>query len=85
MGKRRYAKEELARRGREIFERQIEATLSPESKGKIAAIDVESGSFAVADNTLSASDEVFARHPDAQIWFVRVGFSTVHRFGSTLD
>jgi hypothetical protein len=81
MRERKYSKEELARRGQEIFCREIAATLEPGSKGKIAAIDVESGSFVLGDDTLSASDKLFALHPNAQIWFVRVGYPAVHRFG----
>jgi hypothetical protein len=29
-----------------------------------------------------ASDRLLARHPDAQIWFLRIGHRALHRFGS---
>ncbi len=51
------------------------------NKGKIVAIDIETEEFGVADNTLTASDRLLARCPDAQTWFVRVGHHIVHRFG----
>jgi len=35
----------------------------------------------VAVGTLSAADRLLMRHPDAQIWFVRIGHRGVHRFG----
>lgn len=52
------------------------------NRGRVVAIDVDIGAFEVADDTLSASRQLLARHPDAQIWCVRVGHPAVHRFGS---
>lgn len=77
----RYSKEEFARRGNEIYERQVRSQVEAEHKGKIVAIDIETGAFEVAENTMVASDRLLARYPDAQIWFVRIGHRGVHRFG----
>jgi hypothetical protein len=41
--------------------------------------DVETGEFAIGENSLNASDILLERLPDAQIWFVRVGHRAVHR------
>ncbi|WP_317615801.1 hypothetical protein [Phormidesmis priestleyi] len=49
--------------------------------GKIVAIDIEMGAFEVAKNSLTASDLLLAHHPNAQIWFVRIGHRAVHRIG----
>lgn len=77
----RYSKEEFARRGTEIYDRDICPQLPPGSDGKIAAIDIESGMYEIGENTIQASDRLFARCPDAQIWFVRIGRPAVHRIG----
>ena len=77
----RYSKEEFARRGNEIYERHIRPLVTEGNKGKIVAIDIETGVFEVAEDTLTASDRLLARCPSAQTWFVRVGHHTVHRFG----
>jgi hypothetical protein len=77
----RYSKEEHVRRGKEIYERQVRAKVEPTSKGKIVAIDVDSGEYEVAENSLAASQQLLSRCPDAQIWCVRVGSPAVHRFG----
>ena len=69
----RYSKEEFARRGNEIYERQVRSQVEEGNMGRIAAIDIETGAFEVAEDTLTASDLLLARHPDAQIWFVRIG------------
>ena len=45
------------------------------------AIDVDSGAFEIADDALTASERLFAVHPAAQPWFVRVGHRAVHRLG----
>ena len=36
------------------------------SRGRIVAIDIETGEFEVADDPLAASDQLFARCPDTQ-------------------
>jgi hypothetical protein len=51
------------------------------NQGKIVAIDVDTGAFEVAEDTLTAADRLLARRPDAQIWSVRIGHRAVHRFG----
>lgn len=79
---RRYSLEEMARRGDEIYERAVLPRLSPEDKGKLVLIDVESEDWEMDRNELTASDRLRARKPDAQVWMRRVGYSYVHRFGS---
>ena len=64
--KRRYGKEEFARRGDEIFESQVRPRLKPEDDGKFAAIDVESGAYELDPDELEACDKLNARIPDAQ-------------------
>ncbi len=77
----RYAKEEFARRGTEIYERDIRPLVEAGNKGKIVAIDIETGEYEIAEDTVTASEHLFQRLPDAQIWFVRVGHRSVHRIG----
>jgi hypothetical protein len=78
----RYSKEEFARRGTEIYEQQIRPQVEKNNTGKVVAIDIETGAFEIADDTITASDRLLAHHPDAQIWFIRIGHRGVHRFGS---
>jgi hypothetical protein len=77
----RYSKEEFARRGQDIYERQIPAQVEAGNHGMIVAIDIETGAFEVAKDVLTASDRLLARYPNAQAWFVRIGAQAVHRFG----
>ena len=77
----RYSKEEYARRGNEIYERQVRPQVEEGNEGRIVALDIETGAFEVAEDTLTASDRLLARYPNAQPWFVRIGHRAVHRFG----
>jgi hypothetical protein len=78
----RYSKEEFAQRGSEIYESQVRSQVEANNYGKIVAIDIETGAFEVADNTISATDRLYERYPDAQPWVLRVGHRSVYRFGS---
>ena len=77
----RYSKEEHARRGNAIYDQQIRQKVEAGNRGKVVAIDVDSGVYEVADDTLTASQRLLERHPNAQVWCVRIGYRAVHRFG----
>jgi hypothetical protein len=74
--------EELARRGDELYRRQVRSQVEAAHKGSIVAIDVDTGDFGIGEDELAASGPLLAQRPDAQIWFVRVGSPTVHRIGT---
>ena len=77
----RYSAEETARRGDEIYERTIRAQVEATHYGKVVAIDIETGAYAIDDNALTAARRLRAQHPDAEVWFVRVGHRALHRIG----
>jgi hypothetical protein len=79
--KRRYPKEEFARRGDAIYEKDVQPLLKPRDKGKYVAIDIETGDHEIAEERMEASENLRARLPDAQIWMMRIGFPTVIRLG----
>ena len=79
----RYSKEEFARRGQVLYEQQVRPQVEEGNRGRIVAIDIETGEFEVADDPLAASDQLFARCPDAQPWLVRIGHRALHRFGQS--
>ena len=77
----RYSKEELAQKGKELYASSIQQQIEAGNEGKIVAIDIETGVFEVAKDSLAASDQLLEQYPDAQIWFVRIGHRAVHRIG----
>lgn len=76
-----YSKEEFANRGDEIYESQVRPNVEAGNRGKIVAIDLESGDFEVDASEIAACDRLEASHPEAQIWIVRIGSRHVRRFG----
>lgn len=79
---RRYSREELARRGNELYESGIRQQVEAGNEGRIVAIDIETGDFEVAETVISATDRLYERHPDAQPWGIRIGHRAVYHFGS---
>ena len=77
----RYSKEEFARRGNEIFDRDIKACLDTGDEGKFIVIDIETGAYEVDTDEMAAFDRLHARNPEAQIWLRRVDSPHARRFG----
>jgi hypothetical protein len=77
----RYSKEEFARRGDAIFERDIRPAITPEDEGKFVVIDIESGAYELDVDEQSASDRLSARVPGAQVWLRRISSGYARRYG----
>ncbi len=76
----RLSAEETARRGDEIYERDIKPTLSEDQQGYYISIDIDSGSWTIADTLQAAIDEMYAQHSEAsEVWSLRVGRRALHR------
>ena len=79
---RRHSKEELAQRGQELYESGIRQQVEAGNKGKIVAIDIETGDFEVDETVMGSTDRLFKRQPDAQPWTLRIGHNAVYHFGT---
>ncbi len=76
--------EETARLGDEIYERDIRPRVEATHHGEIVAIDVESGSWAIADSVLGAAELLREQCPNAtNVWSVRVGYRALYSFGGS--
>jgi hypothetical protein len=64
-------------RARAIYER-IKGKLEPSFKGKILAIEVESGEHFIGETVLEAARKARAKHPDKIFHFFRIGFPTLY-------
>jgi hypothetical protein len=67
-----HTKEEIARRGREIYEREIRAEVESEHAGRFLVVDVITGDYEVADD-LEASERLLDRNPGAMLYGQPVG------------
>ena len=74
-------KEETARLGDEIYERDIRRQVEADHHGEIVAIDVDSGDFAIAENVIAAWERLVSQHSEGGFWFVRVGYPAVYHLG----
>ena len=77
----RHSADETARLGDEIYERQIRLLVEAGNRGKIVAIDVETGAYAVDETALAASRLLQAQRPATEVWLVRVGHRALHKIG----
>ena len=74
--------EEIARRGREIYERDIRREeVESVQRGRFLALDVRSGDYEIADDDLEASVKLLERRRDALLYDLRVGEGAAYRIG----
>ncbi len=79
----RRPREETARLGKEIYERDILPQVEDAHFGEYVAIDVDSGSWAVADGEIAAVDQLRAMRPSAvNVLCERVGYRALRSFGA---
>jgi hypothetical protein len=78
------SKEEIARRGEQIYEQQIRSQVESDFDGKVIAIDVETGEYEIDDYSFPAADRLRARCPDALVYAKRIGYDAVYALGGTL-
>ena len=65
--------DELTERGTEWYESKIRKLVEADHLNRFLAIDVETGAFAVGDQCHEAAAAVRKDHPNAKIWFIRIG------------
>ena len=82
MGHPRYSSEEIASRGRDLYESQIRPLVEGDHQGDYLVIDIESGEYEVDKNHFTASKRLAERRPDSPRYAMRIGYAAVGRIGS---
>ena len=59
------------------------ALLRQPTRGRVVAIDVDTGSYALGKNAIVASESLRDQRPDAQVWLMRVGHRALYHFGGS--
>ena len=79
----RRPREETARLGKEIYERDIRPQVEADHHGQIVASDVDSGSWAVASGEIAAVDRLREMRPGTvNVLCERVGYRALRSFGA---
>lgn len=85
MFKPKFDGEEIARRGKELYEKNLRARVeTAENIGKIISINVETGDYEIGDDLVITSLQLRAKQADAALWAERIGFNAVYAVGGTL-
>ena len=78
----RRPREQTARLGDEIYERDIRPQVEADHHGEFVSIDVASGGWAVSGDLLTAAKRLREQCPDAiDVWSVRVGYGVIGSIG----
>ncbi|WP_395088711.1 hypothetical protein [Armatimonas sp.] len=75
-------REEIIARGKAIYDRHLRPQVAtPENIGKLLMIDVDSGDYELGDdgNDVELFHRLRARHPQAQVFSLKVGYRTAER------
>ena len=76
-----YTSKEVASRGEAIYRREIRDRVDPKYKGKFLVIDIETGEYEMNADDLVATKRLLAKHPNAVVYGLRIGFPTAYRIG----
>jgi len=63
-----------------IFEK-VNSELSPKYKGKMVAIDADTGAYFIGDTELDAYKKAVKKLPNKQFVFKRIGFASTYFVG----
>ncbi|CAN5545429.1 MAG: hypothetical protein M3494_02920 [Actinomycetota bacterium] len=80
-----YTAEEVARRGKEIYERRIRRDVEGEHRGEFVVVDITTGSYELDADDLAASDRALAKNPDAVLYGLRIGDRAAYRIGGVAE
>src|SRR5213078_3162176 len=86
MGQTRLSREEIGRRGEELYEQSIRSKVeSEENIGKMVVIDVETGDYEVDKLGLESARHLQAKRPDAALYGKRIGYDVSEAIGGVME
>ena len=75
-------RQEIGRKGRELYKKRIAAQVEAEHRGRVISIDVNTGDYELGDSILTAAKRLLKRNPNAKPWSMRVGGDAVYHLGA---
>jgi hypothetical protein len=76
-----YSKDEIADRGKALYEQHLRAQVEPGHIGKFLVIDIETGEYEIDREELAAFKRAKAKRPDAPLYLLRIGYPAAYHFG----
>lgn len=70
---------QLSEQGERIYHEKLKRLLEPKYKGKVVAIEVESGNYFIGDSVVEALTKARQVYPEKLFHFMRIGFRALHR------
>lgn len=68
----------LVEKAKKLYRRFYQKNLEKTEKGKIMAIEVDSGEIFIGDSTIDAGLKAKAKYPQKTFYFKRIGYPAVH-------
>ena len=76
--------DEIVKRGEEIYEEKLKASLEPSNNGKFVAIEVISGDYFVGDTIIEALEKGRTAYPDKLFHTIKIGFKGIYKMSSCI-
>jgi hypothetical protein len=73
-----FDKQAFAREGKRIYQQKYAKKLESTERGRIIAIEIESGDCFMGDSTVEAILKAKEKYPDRIFYLMRVGYDAVH-------
>jgi hypothetical protein len=81
VGHPRYTRDEIAARGKAIYDRQIRAIVEPQHAGEYLVINVETGDYELDANDEAVSRRAYQKYLGAALYGMRIGYPAWGRIG----
>lgn len=81
LGSSRYTAEEIAVRGRDIYESRLRKHLERDNAGRFLVIDIESGDYEIGDDDLETSLRAYEKNPSGVRFGMRIGHQSSGSIG----
>ena len=80
-----YTSREVESRGEAIYVQQIRDKVISKHKGEFLVVDIETGEYEIHADDLIATKQLLAKHPNAVIYGLRIGYPSAYRIGSSFS
>lgn len=78
--------EEVAKRANQLYESTIRQKVETEENiGKMVIINIETGDYEVDENGIQVAHNLYAKHPYARLFGIRIGYNVAASFGGVME